>query len=515
MAMSNRENSFLQEKIVIQNQISKKSVLILLLSGCLLFANTLSGYAATQEFTGLFTEKDDKGSGMYARIPVSIDSDSEVSLNFGAGCEYQGNLSFRFNTATNPKEDSFIVTGGDETVQPMGYYALKKGDYVAEIFCRSEMLNSYTEVEFNVTVVNTPISIGYSAEDTEPDPDYERNITKTTDFSGWLGFVAGYPATTINPKGGDWADLYMLNMAQGTKVEFKLDFDEFKSSNGGRDIAFKFRIYRWKDNKTYFVDEFDPITESGQTTKQITLNESGAYKFYVSSSHSSSEAPTDNGKYGGYKVTVIINGEPVPEPEPEPEGLFLNILSAEWKSSSLGSGLVMKYQVKNTYNEAKTIQPVGILLAPMPWDASLVGSAPDLTNSDYLQYIYHRLDSDSNVDFFKADSSNCQQDETKLTYSNIYPNGCGPWSECQVMQITMKDNSYTISPHTTEEYLAFVVPTAKDYRRLAEGYQTYSIMLDFNGDSIPDACHAGGLYYWPKRAIAGWILNLLLKSNAK
>jgi hypothetical protein len=487
-----------------------KWFLMLGLIGYLLTGTFSTVHSATQELTGVLSSSDSEG--IYAIVPFSLAVDSEVELWYGADCSKQSNLSIILNTVFNDDWGKAIAYGGSTTLQPIGYYPLKKGNYLVKIRCKNE--NAPNDVGYSLDLSTSSISIPFSQEDSEPDPSSAVTLASTQLYDGWLGLYGYNPPQDNSNIGKDHTDSYLFNMTKGTKLKIKIEWDDFKSTDNGDDVSFLPRIYKWVDGKVYYVDAFETMYDSGQVTKEITLLESATYKIDIASYGGTTS--TANKKYGGYKVTLIIDGKLPPEPEPPPEELQLTFLSAEWKTSHLGAGLVIKYKIQNTYSKSQTVEAAAALWAPMPTDLDL-GSPPDVVNpdTDYIKYTYWKLTGAEVLETINDTTSSCQHDDTDWSISNIFPDGCGSMNRCQSVQIIMKGSNYTIPPHTTEERILYVIPSTEDYKRFASGYQQYSIVLGNSALVGTNKCYTGGINYWSKPAIASWILNLLLNSNSK
>jgi hypothetical protein len=276
----------------------------LLVAGSSLFmATSQHVFASSRQFSGNFTQNDE--NGVYVDIPVTLQTDSVVFLDYQSGCILKEDATLYLFTPWS-KQATFAKVS--EIEQSYGPFPLVKGDYFVRLHCQRDKAGEQMASGYSVNVSSTPISTLY-LQDQEPDANESDAIAITGDqsFDGWLG-VGGYiglKEDTWSDSGIDYSDIYYMNMEKGTKLQFKLEYDDNFTNNpffGGSNGDIQLLIYYLKDGQTFFVHNFDIWTNSGDLSEQITLKEGGLFKVYVRGGYSST---LHKSNYGGYRLTIL------------------------------------------------------------------------------------------------------------------------------------------------------------------------------------------------------------------
>jgi len=474
---------------------------------------TIPSMVWADNYTGYLVEEGSGGSwSATAEIPLTLTTLTSLHID-GVSTDPCGSNPTQARLKRLQNDGS--RTGVNVNLN-LGNYILTEGNYIVEITCtRSQPPEPYT-LSYALSTTQSLVQHAYM-EDTEPDesPEGAAVLTQTRVMEGYLG-ADGYQLPAYH---FDGSDTYFFKVEKNTTIRLKLEYDDsFKDNpaldqSGGSDLSVFLGIYNPEHGFPHNAwVPLDNWSQNGFVSEPINLYYNGGIGVPLTFGVIVSLGNGWHPPVGSYKLSILVEE---PDPDPDPEDLFINILSAEWKTSSLGHGLVIKYRLKNTFNIAKTISPKAFIKAPLPWD-TVYATLPDVTNSDFLYYDYTAWLPQEIEDAYNF-VGDCQQDEGgEISVWKIFPHGCGPSGDnCVVLEIGLRQNSYSISPHTTEEHLAIIPITDNDYHRLAEGYQRYKVSFDSNGDGSSNLCAVGRLYYWPKRAIGGWILNLLLKHDAK
>lgn len=292
-----------------QTQIWIKIFVIIFIVGSAISWTSSSVHAETQNFSGNFNVEDT--DGMYIDISFILGGDSTISFEFSSQCTNQENEYLEFYTSWGGKVAIVQATG---IVQPYGPMPMTTGSYRVRLRCRNEMLDPPSVVGYQLTVSSTAISTSFA---TDPEPDASEagaiTLNKTKSFVGRMG-LGGYVGLQDSPwssSGIDQSDSYYFNFTKDTKIKFKLEYDSnfinnpfFANSYDPGDL--EILINKVKDGQTYYVDTFDRWQFSGDISKEITLKEDGMYKVSVRGAYGSLLEKTN---YGGYKTTVILNGE--------------------------------------------------------------------------------------------------------------------------------------------------------------------------------------------------------------
>ena len=266
--------------------------------------------SAVQNFSGDFIFYESSIGTHYVDVPFTINTHSVASFSYDSLCSNPDNLTILIRSAdfTGDAMSIGFARGVGENSSPIEGYPLHQGNYVARLLCNRTIIKQPPDPEWNLTVATNAISISFQ-QDQEPASEIPETLNSTKSYSGWLGLWGTPGKVTSVSNGKDYYDTHFYNMKKGTKIKFKIEWGDFSTSTN-TDIDFAVLLYRFRDGKTYFVHSFANLENSGDMTEEITLLEDGVYQ--VSFGGAAVGFNDDKKRYGGYKATVILNGEQVP-----------------------------------------------------------------------------------------------------------------------------------------------------------------------------------------------------------
>lgn len=479
----------------------KQMITIFFIAACLFTAFSSTAYGAVQNFSGNFSEDTSRYVNWSVDIPFTIPEHSETDFEFDSLCE--DDVYFYLIIAEN-KPIAYVDIISHHIVKEKGpdkfvnNIPLSQGDYIARMFCARDVLTSYPDPEWNLKVTSSPISITGYAPDQEPPSEEPVNVYSTKSFTGWMGLwgTAGLRSDSSYTRNGrDNDDRFIARMKKGDKLKFKIEWGEFRTST---DEAIRFHIYiqYYQDGKTYlFHSGFQNITNNGYVTEEFTLPwDPELYEIRVGAF-----SPEDDvERYGGYKLTLIINGEP--EPEPKPGELLVTIQEAAWRKKLLNGQTVyvlnIDYEVENTHNVTKTLESFASVHAP------LAKNVPGETRySDRSKLIKSILD-----------TRPCQFDEIKwdqfCTGRSLNDGICRYYATSTGGPIGGRPIS--ISAHSKKNFTELFPVSTTHYNSFDNSLQFIAVALtDESGVQRYD-CDTNGLSFWPFWSMVPMLQPLLL-----
>jgi len=309
----------------------------MLLGAVCILTETQFVYAGTQTFEGDY--QIESHNTVPQVIPFTVAQDSVVYLNFLSECSTQDNSGISFHTSwgsslirTNYPYYPSHYRRATDIEQPYGPFPLKSGEYQVTLTCGGETISEGTAVGYSLTVTTTPANARYTS---DPEPDWTESdamdLHATQSFEGSLGY-GGYPS------GGDENDKYYFNLQEGTKYQVKIEYDDTFTDTYGFDRQKDLQLQ--VDNNGVFLHY--QATGSGFITPEYTVGPnwgcpgtwSCPLRIWVNAniySSGSIEPYFPALGYGGYKLTVIINGTEGPNAE---LGLIKKITSEYWDDDS-------------------------------------------------------------------------------------------------------------------------------------------------------------------------------------
>ena len=288
------------------NELRQYICSILLTVGCA-FALVVPPvcFGAVQNFSGSFV---DNGSVKYGEVRFTVPEHSEVDFEFSSICENP--LTFSLNGAYNQASVvGHAIAEQYSSNAAVDKVPLYKGDYIANISCSGELQNPPPSPQWTMKITNRVINVPYYQEDQEPPSDTPVDVFSSKSFSGWLdlwGTPASLNPVTYQDNGLDSRDIITVNMKKGTKLKVKVEWEFTTTKPDPVDMTIA--LYRYKNGGLYYVELPFTSTSNPVTSDEITLLEDGVYKIYLTTF-----SWTDKKRYGGYRISLIVNGEPVPD----------------------------------------------------------------------------------------------------------------------------------------------------------------------------------------------------------
>lgn len=291
----------------------KHVVTIFFIVACLFMGFSPMVYGAVQTLTGDFSGKDSEGR-WFVDIPFTINAHSEVDIEYDSVCNETARFYLRVAERENITDGEvtlyFIASSTSSIVENIPLY---QGNYIVRLRCLDRLLSAPPIPEWGLEITSNPVSISF-AQDQEPESEEPVILNSTRSFTGWLGFwgTAGeiHP-TAPSDNGRDYYDRHIFYMKKDTKLKFKFEWGEFRTTTGDPDTDFMVHIYRYRDGNIYWVHDFPALENSGDITEEITLLEEGLYKVDYGGARLGFNI--DRKRYGGYKATLILNGEEAPD----------------------------------------------------------------------------------------------------------------------------------------------------------------------------------------------------------
>ncbi len=477
--------------------------------------------AAAQVFQGNFPWQgsyNDQGEPYGTSIididfTFNIDSASAVHLDFNLECRSQDNAELSLDT----EWDGYIIrTKASKIEQPYGPFPLTKGTYRVRLWCYGEKMEVNESVGYSLNVTTVPAST--FAEDEEPDPGKDKavDINRSQSFEGTIG-IAGYfglkdrgDTTCLSGNwtdncGMDPSDQYYFNIAKDVTLQFRLDYDktfidnpqfDYNGHDGG---DLQLRIYYMKDDEYYWVTSFDDWRRSGDLSKQITTLSGGLFRvdivgaFFLDANGQPQHMPKGK-SFGGYKLGVIVNGEP------EPEELLVTVREATWQTKQVrdynGDGiqhyLDVNFDVENKYNETQTI---------------VNAAAVDTPVAEYIKGVTIKTWRAKLLSKYKqGDCPTGRIDWAEFCYKESYDNG---WCNYSTHSSEWSISS-SIPAHTKRNFTLSIPVTSSQYFNFDESFQIVAVSTKRTSAWEPEACYVHGLSFWPTRTFIPAV-NLLLK----
>lgn len=308
-------------------------LLISLITACILI-NAYPALAATQVFTGNYQLDLPFYRTIPQEISINVAQDSVVYLDFFSECSTLDDSFIQFQTSWGEDiiyDDESWGTKASNIMQPYGPFPLKAGDYLVTLSCGRETFTAGATVGYSLTVSTTTPNLEY-AFDPEPDSseDDPINLYTTRSFEGSLGY-GGYIGLkdSFREFGPDTHDYFYFNLPEGATYQVKVEYDDtFTDTYGAEDdLDLKLSV----DNNGIFTAHL--MTSSGYITPEYTVGPGwGEIRIFMTAAVFPTPEyyfPADG--YGGYKFTVIVNGDEAPNAEIE---TILDISTEYWDEDS-------------------------------------------------------------------------------------------------------------------------------------------------------------------------------------
>jgi len=449
-------------------------------------------------------------SDVFTDMIFNLNESAVVSFEVELGCKKQDLAYVKISTAW----DGYIyAANGNDINLTHGPFPLTEGSYEVELGCSGEFMTINEPVEYNLIV--TPVSAALTfTEDAEPDMEEGKAITlnSSQSFKGKIG-LAGYyglknqtnstcqPGVYTNNCGMDGSDDYYFKIDKDVRLQFRLNYDDTFIDNpqfaGGYGGDLGLVIYYRKDGHSYWVADFDNWTQSGDISKEIITPAAGVYHVgitggYFRDADGVQQAMPKDKSFGGYLLRVMLNGEPVPEE------LLVTVQAAKWETRQIRDDegyktqryLNIKFEVENTYDEAKKIINSAFVTAPAIKYTKQTG----MSLRDELVKSYQAL----SCQFGKINWDEfCNGERQFTSYCTYY--GWG----------TDSSAGSSIAAHSTKIYTLSIPASNDQYNNFDESYQIISVKTMEESATGNSGCYVHGISFWPLRAFTPAI-NFLL-----
>jgi len=469
--------------------------LIIIFSVSVMFEATL--YA--QAFSGIYNL--DNGYTIPQEISFTVADDGLVNLSFSSDCLTQDALHIKFETSWG----SALIPYGSDTwgepastiTQPYGPFPLKAGEYKVVLVCKQDNFTDLPVPGYSLTVSETATATTF---DSEPDglrtdPIY---LDTSKSYEGSIGY-GGYVALKEYNDGFDKQDNYYFTLPIDAKYKVQIEHDDTFNGTWGDDAMGLYlnRGSLWETlhvvpNTTSFITpEYN--ADGGRQCLADPEDECPMSISVVANSYDGDGYPApENAGYGGYKLTIIINDEPVLEPE-----LKVTVLEATWRKKDdfgrpVNPYLKVQYEVDNSYDEAKTVgHDVNLFTPTGTWNE------PEVKEKDRLTLISEMNSQDCN--YGKIDWSNfC----TKISYNRLR-------ETCNYNSFGTGEYVTAISAKTKKTYTASLPVTSLQYQGFDDSVQILEVDI-WNVLGDDSSCYTHGVSFWAAWAVFLPTINSLL-----